>query len=46
MLRAEGQECLFLNANKRLENSIREIAIKSFILELLNLVTVFKLIYL
>ena len=38
MLRTEGQECVFLNANKRLENSsIREMAIKSYILDLLDL---------
>ena len=40
MFRTDGWECLFLNANKRVENySTLEIAIKSYIMELLDLVT-------
>ena len=46
MLRTEGKKDFF-NANKLVDNSSTlEMIIKSYILELLDLVTVFKMVYL
>ena len=47
MFRTEGKERLFFKANKQAENSSTlEMSLESYILELLDLVTVFKLVYL